>query len=331
MEAVGLKNRSAWLRVGVAVFIGVALVAVALILIGGVGDLGTLRAQVEEFPWRISPGWLLLALGLATLNLFLMGLIWVRLFRAGGGEVGAWSGCRVWLFTNMGRYIPGKVWQLVGLAVYMRERGGFGGQALGASLVFQVLALVTGIGAAAAALGPGTPGLPGGSAARLVVVGLLLLAILHPRLIGVLVRAASRALGEEARVERLSLADYLSAGIGLVGAWAIYGVGFWCLARGLVEAAVPGPVVLTGISAAGYVAGYVALVAPGGIVVREGAIAGLLTAVTPYGLAVSAAIAVAARVWVTLSELLAVAIVVLPVGDRTAPAATTARPNGAGD
>ena len=83
----------------------------------------------------------------------------------------------------------------------------------------------------------------------------------------------------------------------------------------------PGPVVLAGVFAAGYVVGYLALIAPGGIVIREGAIAGLLAALTPMSLGVAAALAAMTRIWIVLSELLAISLVAVPgrgrgAGDR---------------
>jgi uncharacterized membrane protein YbhN (UPF0104 family) len=58
-----------------------------------------------------------------------------------------------------------------------------------------------------------------------------------------------------------------------------------------------------------YVAGYVVLIAPGGLVVREGAMAALLVTLAGIPLGAAAAIAAAARVWTTVAELIAFAVV----------------------
>jgi uncharacterized membrane protein YbhN (UPF0104 family) len=271
-----------------------------------------LREQLAAFPWKLSWGWLLASMALATTNLFLMAGVWVGLFRSRGGSVAFRPGSRIWLVTNLGRYIPGKVWQFVGMTAYMKGQSGQGALALGATVTFQVLIILTGGAVALAALGTRALSVPGGSAARLAWLIVALLILLHPKAMRGLTRLAGRLLGEETGPEVGAARDYARAAVGLLVAWAVYGFGFWCLARGTMAGPLPSPSLLTGVFAAAYVVGYLALVAPGGIVIREGAIAGLLAALTPLGLGVAAALAVMTRIWITLSELVAVALAALP-------------------
>ncbi len=298
-------------------FVGAALLGVGILLSRQWQDLSHLRSEIEAYPWRISWGWLLASLGLATLDLFLMAGIWVGLFRARGGTVDLLTGMRIWLVTNLGRYIPGKVWQFVGMAAYMRERSGEGALALGATITFQLLSLLTGLAVALAVLGTRALELPGGSPVRVALLIVALVATLHPAVMRVLVRLAARLLSEDAEPGTPKVADDLRAAGGLLVAWGVYGLGFWCLARGTMSGPLPGPVVLAGVFAAGYVVGYLALIAPGGIVIREGAIAGFLAALTPLSLGVAAALAAMTRIWIIFSELAAVSIAALPGRERT--------------
>ncbi len=126
-------------------FVAVALAfTLALVLREGAA-LPELRSDLAGFGWRIRPVWLLAALGAGILNLLLMSRLWVRIFRGLGGGVDPGEGMRVWLTTNLGRYIPGKVWQLSGLALYMRAQSGTGAAALTAAALYQVLVLATGL------------------------------------------------------------------------------------------------------------------------------------------------------------------------------------------
>jgi uncharacterized membrane protein YbhN (UPF0104 family) len=295
----------------------VALLAVGILLSRQWQDLSQLRSEIESYPWRISWGWLLASLVLATLNLFLMAVVWVDLFRARGGQVDRVTGTRIWLVTNLGRYIPGKVWQFVGMAAYMKERSGQGARALGATITFQLLSLLTGLAVAVTVLGTRAIELPGGSPVRLALLVLILVVLLHPAVMRTLVRLAARLLSEDADPGTPRLADDVRAAGGLLIAWAVYGLGFWCLARGTMSGPLPGPVVLAGVFAAGYVVGYMALIAPGGIVIREGAIAGLLAALTPLPLGVTAALAAMTRIWIVLSELIAVSVAASRTGGRS--------------
>jgi uncharacterized membrane protein YbhN (UPF0104 family) len=117
----------------------------------------------------------------------------------------------------------------------------------------------------------------------------------------------------------------LVAGFGTnVVAWVAYGMALIALARG----SLPGVVLpfgeATGIFAAGYLAGLVAVITPGGLGVREGALVLLLTPLT--GPRVALALAVASRVLFTVADLLAAAPFLL-WRDRTAsPSAPRSAP-----
>lgn len=303
-------------RAATVVFLLAAVVFAAALIFGQWQELRRLRADIGGFGWRVSPPWLLGAVALGTLNLAWMGAAWVRLYRAAGGTLGYARGVRVWIATNLGRYIPGKVWQLSGLAVHLRRTGESGALALTSALVFQVVTLLTGTAVAAATLGGAAARLPHASLDMAVLIVLSLLILLHPRVVAWATRAAARLTGEEPGDLTVPGArDLAVAGALLAGAWAIYGAGFWCLLRGLSPAPAGGPVVLTGVFAAAYVAGYVVLVAPGGLVVREGAMTALLAALTPLGAAVAGAVAVAARIWGTATELLAFGLAALLPGE----------------
>ncbi len=322
-----------WHRVGAVLFLVAALGFLGWALVDRWAALERMRAEVGGFGWRIAPGWLATALAVAVADLLWMGAVWVHLYRSGGGRMGWGRGIRVWIATNLGRYIPGKVWQLSGLAVHLRESGASGSLGLASALAFQVVVLVTGIAVAAGVLGGDLALLPGGSPATAAAAALLLAGLLHPRVVRAGMRLSAKVLDREEAPEVAPPTGpaLLRAAGGMVVAWGLYGVGLWCLLRGLSAGAVPGPVILTGVFAAAYVAGYVVLVAPGGLLVREGAMAGLLAAVTPMGAAVAGAMAVAARVWVTLAELAAAgASLALPGGGPGPAAAPSGRGRGEG-
>lgn len=316
----GLTVRRGWHRAAAVLFLLAALGFVGWALADRWAALERMRAEVGGFGWRFAPGWLAAAVAVAVADLLWMGAVWVHLYRSGGGRMGWGRGIRVWLATNLGRYIPGKVWQLSGLAVHLRESGASGSLGLASALAFQVVVLVTGIAVAAGVLGGDLALVPGGSPVVAVAAVVLLLALLHPRVVGGGMRLAARFLDREDAPDAeppTGPALLRSAG-GMVLAWGLYGFGLWCLLRGLSAAAVPGPVLLTGVFAAAYVAGYLVLVAPGGLVVREGAMTGLLAALTPMGAAVAGALAVAARLWVTVAELAAAAASLALPDDGTA-------------
>ena len=147
------------------------------------------------------------------------------------------------------------------------------------------------------------------------------MALVHPRLVRAATGLLSRWTGEEAvRVELGGTAILRTAGA-LAAVWIGYGLGLWCLLKGLAPIG-PGPLTATGVFAASYVAGYLVLVSPGGLLAREGAMAALFVALGDYPVGVATALAIAARLWVTAAELLTLALAAVGPGGGRALGAT---------
>lgn len=297
--------------VATAAFLVLALVAVGLALAGGWADGSGLGEAASGYGWRPSAGPLLLALAAGIMALLVTAGLWAALFRSAGGRTAAGECAAAWLGSNLGRYLPGKIWQLTSLAAYLRARGDSGALAFVISLALQSVVLASGVAVGLGILGGRAFGEAGPWPVALL--GVVLLGALHPAVLRRLVRLGRRVLREEDEGEgspiRLGSGALVRSAAIALGVWGLYGVGFWALIEGVT---VRSPVALpaaVGIFAAGYVLGYLVLFAPGGIVVREGAIAGLLGAVAGVPLAAAATIALAARLWTTAAELLAFLLV----------------------
>ena len=83
-------------------------------------------------------------------------------------------------------------------------------------------------------------------------------------------------------------------------AWVGYGFALWLLTRGLLPAAGLDPALAIAVFTASYLAGFLALFAPGGIGVREGLF--ILMLQGPLGIAAATALALASRVLLTITE-----------------------------
>ncbi|MFQ5746459.1 MAG: lysylphosphatidylglycerol synthase domain-containing protein [Gemmatimonadota bacterium] len=308
MSSPGARDGRGRRRALVAGFVFIALLFAGGLTFGELRSLADLRSEVASFRWDLRFEHLVAALGLATANLFLMGSVWVGLFRAFGGRIGHGEGVRAWMTTNLGRYIPGKIWQLAGLAVYAREKGESATAALGATLVFQILSLGSGAVIAVATLGGRLSFLPAKGISTTAVVLALLLVLLHPGILSRLTRLAARLLREDQPGASVGILALARAAAVLLAAWLVYGLGLRELLAGMSVGTEAGVLVLAGFFAASYVVGYLVLLTPGGLVVREGTLAGLLAAFTPLALGVAGLAAVAARVWIVASEALAVGV-----------------------
>jgi uncharacterized membrane protein YbhN (UPF0104 family) len=297
-------------RVVAVLFLCIALVFVWVLLRGQWSSLEEIMSSTRRFDWSFHPWWLAAAVVVGVANLLLMGFVWAGLFRRTGGTARPGEAVRVWVVTNFGRYIPGKVWQLGGLAAYMKGRGDSGAAALVSAMAFQIISLVTGGAIAVATIGVRWVAGGGSWLPALIALGLILLAGLHPGAIRWIAGRLGHWLGEtDVRVD-LGAGDIARATVGMLVAWLAYGVGLLLLLRGVgVAWEVAQIPALTGIFAASYVIGYLVLVAPGGLVVREGAMTALLVELGGLALGVAAAVAIMARVWMVVTELAALALV----------------------
>jgi len=289
-------NRRALFRV---LLTTAALVAVGIALSDLAGQWGELTQQPVQ--WAFRPGYLAGAI-LAALATYLV-LIdsWRRVLGGYGDALPFPVAARIWILSNFGKYLPGKLWIIAGMAVMAGKEGVRPAAAVTSAVIMQALALASGaaVGAfapgALAALGPwGGTGALGVAVASFLGLGLLI----SPRALGVVqgVLPAGAPTLEPVRAPALAL--------GLVGnllAWLGYGLATRWLAEGLFAGAELPLLVAAGAFAVSYLAGLLALVVPGGIGVRETIFTVLLA---PYlGIRSAVALAIASRLLMTLIEL----------------------------
>ncbi|PYP11740.1 MAG: hypothetical protein DMD59_02030 [Gemmatimonadetes bacterium] len=248
-------------------------------------------------------GWLAASVAVVFLTYAIQIESWRRMLRGWDQRLPYTSAARAWTLSNLGRYIPGKVWSVAGLVV-LAERAGVRRSAAAVS-AFAMQAVVLGTGVVLVAFA--TP-----HAASPVLLGGAVLAALV--LIGVLAwRRTAQWLGTFADATTplppLPIsAILLSSGLMLVS-WMTFGVAFWMLIRGLIStASVPIPAAM-GMFALGYVMGLIAVIAPGGLGVRDLALVGFLTPFLGSGGAL--ALSLASRVHLTLTETGAAGIALL--------------------
>ena len=288
-------------RIGWALAVLVALAAASVVLVRTARpSLATLSAIDIAWP-------LVLAASLVWYASFAhLVATWARSLGWWRQRLGIKGALDIFFLSNLARYIPGAVWQFAGLAALSRARGVSAMAATAGVLVQQLVLLLTGgviaIVAAPRLLGPWTDGF---HPAVLVAVGLIGLAGLVMVLPGLLRRAQpliERRVGGRLTLPAFSkreLAAYVAA---TATAWLVYGAAFWLLGRALYGA--DGPSVFDASTAfvGASVLGIAAVFAPGGIIVREVAIAGALA--PAIGLERATVLAITSRIWMIALEII---------------------------
>ena len=253
-------------------------------------------------PRQLEPrwGWITASCGVLAAGYAFSGWIWGRMVEdLGGPAIPARVAIRTYMVANLGRYVPGKLWQLAGLALLARARGVPAPIATAAAVVGQVVALAGAMLVGLLALLSAGPDLSRWAPAAVAATMGILTVVIVPKIFRPLLRLWLRWAPGEApgEVPIGALMGFRWLALYTLN-WGGYALAFWLLARGL---SLPGRLLDVGPAfAAAYVLGYVVLVAPAGLGVREASMVAFLAPIMgPSGAALAA---VAARVWTTVVE-----------------------------
>jgi uncharacterized membrane protein YbhN (UPF0104 family) len=264
--------------------------------------LATLAARwndVISLKWRLQPAVFALACVLLALSYGLVACLWgLALRRAAGTHVAA--GARIWFLSNLARYVPGNVWSYVGAVELARREG----VARRTTLAVMALTQVLSVGVALAVGLPvllaerarlGRPALLGAVVA--VVVAALAALFRRP----LLALARRRVPGFDLGELTPSAGTVVLLVLGYAAYWAVTGLAFAALVASLYPLAAGDIPLLVAAYAAAYAAGFLALLTPAGLGVREGVLVVALAPVLPAGPAL--VVALVSRVWMMLLEL----------------------------
>lgn len=244
-------------------------------------------------------------MALATIVVFLTYILLIETWRS---ILTGWNAylpfgvaARIWFVSNLGKYLPGKVWSIAAMSVMARGQAVSPVAAAGSSILIQLVTVATGI---ALVLITGVRAIDAPGLAIVIGVVLILGIASIPWVLPPLARAVARLMGRSLEVPPLQPnVLWIAVGRSLVS-WLAYGIAFQLFVSGVLGSAAGATSSYIAVYAASYIIGFLALFAPGGVVVRESA---LVAGMVRLGLASQAdafAVAVASRLWLTVVELL---------------------------
>ncbi len=252
--------------------------------------------EVQHYEWHLKWGWLLASLILIGLTHNFMVFVWNLLLRSFGYSLEFKKLFVIWWLAAMGRYLPGKMWQLVGLAVLAEHEGVPAEVTTSTSILTQMLSIISGL---LIAIPTVLVVKPDSLFVLLIAIFALLIAVYPPifqRLVN-FVGKRFRGIEIEVKLSVIKLLEII--GFYLLG-WVAYGVGFNMFLHGIADIEIT-PLIIP-IYAFSYVVGLISIFVPGGLGVREGLITLFLGKWISSG--VASATAIAARIWMTLIEVI---------------------------
>jgi hypothetical protein len=225
------------------------------------------------------------------------------------------SAARIWFVSNLGKYVPGKVWQIAAMGALAQRSGVSATAAIGSSLLVNLVSIVAGFaviavtaaGRVGAVVGAQMTG-GGERSAQLMIVGVAVAGavalVLAPVAVPRLAALAGRMTGRPLSIPRVPPGAVWVAALSTVAGWLLYGIAFSIFAHGVTTRATGNATSYIAVYTGSYLAGYLALFAPGGVGIREAA---LVIAMPRFGLASApdaAVIAITSRLWLTILEIL---------------------------
>lgn len=257
----------------------------------------------------------LAALFFGCLSMIMHAFLWRTMLVWLGDALGLVPAIRIWFVSQLARYVPGKVWHFLGRA-YLTQQTGVRPQVVGMSLLFELILTI------AAALLVTVISFPFwqqytifGFWALLLIPLLVLVCWPHwlqMPIVWAFRRFRGQSVDEMHDGILLKTHDLFLLLPGYCLSWFFYGCGLYLLALSFYDIPLSAFPVITGGFGLAWVVGMLSFITPAGLGVREGVLGFLLSLVMPEPVALL--LALLARVWLTLAELVCIAVLMIVPG-----------------
>jgi hypothetical protein len=271
-----------------AVWVFIAVVVVTFLVLAIVSQV----AKLPKIDWHFSPLWLILSFVSLIVFQGMHAETWRRILHDLHGDIPPRKAWVIWNVSLLARYVPTQVLLAV-TRVTMSEREGVPKRITIASIAYE-FALVTAASIVVAAWGlTELPALKHDTWRYIIfVVPVIAIVCLHPRIFSHVSGRLLHRFGSDQLPSTLPFGTVLRLAGVYVVSFIVAGIGTLGMARALhsVDPA-DVPLIISSWSV-GYAGALLAFFIPGGIVVREGAVAAVLSVAMPTSVAIAVAIAV---------------------------------------
>jgi uncharacterized membrane protein YbhN (UPF0104 family) len=268
--------------------------------------------QVKEAHFAFRPLPLLLSTLIFAFSYFVQIWAWYLITLKLGIAISPSETLGSWFYSQLGKYLPGKVWLLLG-RYYFYESKGKSKKAISIALYLETITVVMAAGlmflAALAIFKQVRPFYPGETFWWFLIPFTLAFVAIHPRVLQTIFNWVLTKFNREPIALSISYFEILWILWVNIMAWIVGGIGFYFFAGSVFPVSSIYILFLTGALAFSSTLGLIALFAPSGLGVREGALVYLLSFIMPISVAVI--ISVLTRIWMTLIEIGLIGVVYL--------------------
>ena len=286
--------------------------AVAVACLYFLGD--RLARDWYKIPWseiRLNVPLLVSAFLVMFIWMFLYGFTWKVLLAGLGERISLFNSVSVLAVSQVGKYIPGKLWFTVG-RMYLAKKHGVSEAKTAVSTVMEIALSLLGaviLFGLAVLLVPRAI-IPGRAYLAFLLIPFCVVAV-YPPILNRVTGLVLKRLRQPAVEIRMSFRQLLGV-LGLyVLMWVVQGTGCYLLVRSFYPLGLSGLPMVAGAFALSWILGFIVLISPAGLGIRESIFTFALRLVVPEPVAIIAALM--SRIWITGSEgLLALVFTLLP-------------------
>jgi uncharacterized membrane protein YbhN (UPF0104 family) len=268
--------------------------------------------QVKEAPLTFNPFLLLLSTLIFVLSYFIQIWAWYLITLKLGIAVSIYETLESWFYSQLGKYLPGKVWLLLG-RFYFYESKGKSKKAISIALYLETITVIMAAGliflATLALFKEVRPFYSGKTFWWFLIPFILAFVAIHPRILQKIFNWILVRFKREHVSLSISYSNILWILFVCIVSWVVGGVGFYLFVDSVYSVAPQYILFLTGALAFSSTLGLIALFAPSGLGVREGALVYLLSFIMPISVAVI--ISILTRIWMTLIEIGLIGVIYL--------------------
>ncbi|MGO0575358.1 lysylphosphatidylglycerol synthase domain-containing protein [Ornithinimicrobium panacihumi] len=284
---------------------GFVLAAIAAAVVAVVVQREAVGAALAQTSWP----WILVALVLSLVTVALAALSWRSVSAGLGAPLGLGEASVVYLVGQVGKYLPGGVWNVVASAELGSDHGIERRRTVVTMLLAAMISAVV-AGAVALVLLPGVPGTPLADHGWLVLLAPLALVAVLPAVLNRILVTLLRVTRQAPVHERIGGRAVLVASAWSLLSWLAVGLQVYVLA--VAVGADPGTTTLrlaVGGYALAWIVGFVLVFLPAGVGAREGVLALAMAPVLDTGGVL--VVVLLSRVLVTAGDLLAAGVAAL--------------------
>ncbi len=248
--------------------------------------------QLKGFDWQFNYLYLILAFVAAIFFYFIAHLRWRMILKQLGHKLSFYSSLKYWMFAELGRYIPGKLWYVMGRAYFGKKEGIRRSVVLLSTFLELSILSVTSIIVFLI-------GVTFVTQLDFTIIGLSILAILilliaiHPKIFNYFFNLALKLLKRKQHRVSIPYNKMLKIIVVVVLMWIVHGSAFYLTSKAIypLELSLAAFALFVGVFAISWFIGFASFLTPGGIGVREAIMTYFLSFYIPSSFAVIMAVA----------------------------------------